>query len=34
MSFLKLSDHLEKIVCMTVSANKKYVAVCEKTGDD
>lgn len=34
MSFLKLSDNLEKIHCMTISNNKKFIAVCEETKDD
>jgi hypothetical protein len=30
MNFLKLSDNIERIECLTISSNKKWVAVCEK----
>ena len=30
MNFIKLSPNLEQIVSMTISPNKKFIAVCEK----
>jgi len=30
MNFIKLSENLEKMECMTISPNKKFIAVSEK----
>lgn len=30
MSFIKLNENMERIQCMTVSKNRKYIAIAEK----
>jgi len=30
MNFIKLNENLEKLECMTISQNKKFIAVCER----
>lgn len=34
MSFLKLSENLENIHCMTISSNKRFIAICEQTREE
>ncbi|EGR29862.1 WD repeat protein [Ichthyophthirius multifiliis] len=34
MVFLRLTENLEKIICLTISPNKKFVAVCERLKQD
>ena len=34
MSFVKLNDNLDKIICMAISPNKKSVAMCESYSNE
>lgn len=33
MSFIKLNENMEKIQCMTISKNRKYIAIAEKPSE-
>jgi hypothetical protein len=34
MAFLRLSENLERIICLAISPNKKFIAVCERLKSD